>query len=45
MRELLEGMKNMNILDGMVTIKSRLAEGQMSELDALADAIVASMQA
>ncbi|MBQ2015120.1 MAG: FprA family A-type flavoprotein, partial [Peptococcaceae bacterium] len=40
MRELLEGMKNMNILDGMVTIKSRLAEGQMSELDALADAIV-----
>jgi flavorubredoxin len=44
MRELLEGMKNMNILDGMVTIKSRLAEGQMSELDALADAIVASMQ-
>ena len=45
MRELLEGMKNMNILDSMVTIKSRLAEGQMSELDALADAIVASMQA
>ena len=45
MRELLEGMKNMTILDGMVTIKSRLAEGQMSELDALADAIVASMQA
>ena len=45
MRELLEGMKNMNILDGMVTIKSRLAEGQMRELDALADAIVASMQA
>ena len=45
MRELLEGMKNMNILDGMVTIKSRLAEGQMSELDALADAIVSSMQA
>ena len=45
MRELLEGMKNMNILDGMVTIKSRLAEGQTSELDALADAIVASMQA
>ena len=45
MRELLEGKKNMNILDGMVTIKSRLAEGQMSELDALADAIVASMQA
>lgn len=45
MRELLEGMKNMNILDGMVTIKSRLAEGQMSELDALADAVVASMQA
>ena len=45
MRERLEGMKNMNILDGRVTIKSRLAEGQMSELDALADAIVASMQA
>ena len=44
MREMLEGMKNMNILDGMVTIKSRLTEGQLSELDALADAIVASMQ-
>ncbi len=44
MRELLEDMKNVNILDGMVTIKSRLAENQMTELDALADAIVASMQ-
>ena len=44
MREMLEGMKNMNILDGMVTIKSRLTEGQLSELDVLADAIVASMQ-
>ena len=44
MRELLEGMKNMNILDGMVTIKSRLTEEQHSEMDALADAIVASMQ-
>ncbi len=44
MRELLETMKNINILDGMVTFKSRLADEQLSDLDALADAIVASME-
>ncbi len=43
MRELLEGMKNINILDNMVTVKSRLTEAQNADLDALADAIVASM--
>ncbi len=43
MRELLEGMKNINILDNMVTVKSRLTEDQNDDLDALADAIVASM--
>ena len=44
MRELLGTMKNINILDGMVTFKSRLADEQLSNLDALADAIVASME-
>ena len=44
MRELLETMKNINILDSMVTFKSRLADEQLSDLDALADAIVASME-
>ncbi len=43
MRELLEGLKNINILDGMVTVKSRLTEAQNADLDALADAIAASM--
>ena len=44
MQMLLEDMKNITILDGMVTIKSRLKEQQLAEVDALADAIVASMQ-
>jgi len=36
-------MKNMNILENMVTFKSRVKEEQLGDLDALADAIVASM--
>ena len=36
-------MKNITILENMVTVKSRLKEEQNAELDALADAIVASM--
>ena len=43
MREMVEGMKNMTILDGMVTFKSRVKEEHLADLDALADAIVASM--
>lgn len=43
MKEILEGMKNMNILENMVTFKSRVKEEQLGDLDALADAIVASM--
>ena len=45
MKELLEGMKNITILENMVTFKSRLQEEQNAELDELADAIVASMKA
>ena len=44
MKELLEGMKNITILENMVTFKSRLKEEQNAELDELADAIVASMK-
>lgn len=43
MKEMVEGMKNMTILDGMVTFKSRVKEEHLADLDALADAIVASM--
>ena len=45
MKELLEGMKNITILENMVTFKSRLQEEQNAELDELADAIVVSMKA
>ena len=44
MKDLLEGMKNITILENMVTFKSRLKEEQNVDLDALADAIVASMK-
>ena len=36
-------MKNMTILENMITIKSSLKEGQLEELETLADQIVASM--
>lgn len=43
MREIVSGMKNMNLLEQTVTIKSALAEGQRQELEAMAEAVVASM--
>ncbi len=41
MREILGGLKNVEILDSQLTLKSALAEGQLEQLDALADAIAA----
>ncbi len=39
MREIIGGLKNMNILESTVSIKSSLKESQLAEIDALADAI------
>ena len=44
MKEIIGSMKNMTILEQMVTVKSSLKESQMEELDAMADAIVDSMK-
>ena len=44
MKEIIGSMKNMTILEQMVTVKSSLKESQMEELDAMADAIVNSMK-
>ena len=43
MREILSGLKNVEILDGQVTLKSALAENQLAALDALADTIAAEL--
>ena len=43
MKEILSGMKNMNILEQTVTVKSALKDEQDPQLEALADAIVASL--
>ena len=39
MKEILETMKNVTIVDPMVTIKSAMKESDMPALEALADAI------
>lgn len=43
MRETLEGMKDITILDASVNIKSTVSEENLNELAALADEIVASL--
>ena len=43
MREKLAELKNVTILDTQITIKSAMAPEQEGQLEALADAIVASM--
>ena len=43
MRECLEGMKHMNILDEGLTMASSLQEQNIPDVDALADAIAASV--
>lgn len=45
MRELLSGLKNTEFIGENVTVKSALAEDQLAQLDALADAIAASVSA
>ena len=44
MKEIIGSMKNMTILEQMVTVKSSLKESQIEELDSMADAIVESMK-
>lgn len=44
MREKLSEMKDMTILDAQISIKSAMHEVQQEELEALADAIIESMQ-
>ena len=45
MREMLSGLKNTQFIGENVTLRSSLAEDQLSQLDALADAIAADVQA
>ena len=44
MREMLSGLKNTEFIGDNITIRSALAENQMGELDALADAIAADLR-
>ena len=44
MREILAKLKNITVLENTVSLKSSLKEGQLPALDALADAIIASMK-
>lgn len=44
MGEIIAGMKDMTVLEQIVTVKSSLKEDQMAELGALANTIVESMQ-
>jgi flavorubredoxin len=43
MREILGGLKNIEILDSQITLKSALTEGQLAQLDALADMLAADL--
>lgn len=45
MREMLSGLKNTQFIGENITLRSSLAEDQLSQLDALADAIAADIQA
>ena len=45
MRELLSGLKNTQFIGENLTLRSSLAEDQLAQLDALADAIAADMKA
>ena len=43
MKEILDGLKNMNVLEPVVTLKSALNDASMEQLEKLADAIAASL--
>ena len=45
MRAMLEGMKEMTVLEGSVAIKSALADSQIASLEALADEIASQIKA
>ena len=45
MRTVLEGMKDMNVLDGAIAIKSAPADNQLAAFEALADEIAAQVNA
>ena len=44
MREILSGLKNIEFIDGQVSLKSALTESQLPQLDALAGAIAAELK-
>ena len=44
MRDMLSGLKNTQFIGDTVTVKSSLAEDQLSQLDALADAIASDIK-
>ncbi len=44
MRDLLSGMKDLRVLDEGLSVKSALKEAQRTELEAMADALAASLQ-
>ena len=44
MREMLSGLKNTEFIGDNITIRSALAENQLGELDALADAVAADLR-
>ncbi len=43
MRKIFAGMKNMTVLDGALTLRSALQPAQTAQVDALADALLATM--
>ena len=43
MKEILDGLKNMNVLEPVVTLKSALNDASMEQLEKLADAVAASL--
>lgn len=43
MKEILSGCKNMKILDNLISLKSSLREDQLAEIDALVDALSATI--
>ena len=45
MRTMIEGMKEMTVLENTVAVKSALADGQRAALEALADEIAAQVKA
>ena len=45
MKDILSGLKNTQFIGDTVTVKSSLADDQLSQMEALADAIAADVKA